>query len=81
MDSPKFVYTFRFMWRLKDNNQIFFKVVTDTENGLKQFEETLRNVPNIELAAKEYLSQIDLSRMTIIENIMGGDKQDEKTSG
>lgn len=74
------IYTFRYMWRLKDSNQINFKIITDTLEGLKQFEETLKNQEDIILAGKEYLHEIDVSRITQIITIKGGQSDETQSS-
>lgn len=73
------IFTFRYMWRVKDSQQINFKIVTDTFEGLKQFEEHLSKQEDIVLAGKEYLHEIDVSRITQIITIKGG-KPDETQS-
>lgn len=70
------IYTFRYMWRLKDSDQINFKIITDTLEGLNQFEDVLKKQEDILLAGKEYLHEIDVARITQIITIKGG-KPDE----
>lgn len=70
------IYTFRYMWRLKDSDQINFKIITDTLEGLNQFEDVLKKQEDILLAGKEYLHEIDVTRITQIITIKGG-KPDE----
>lgn len=54
------IYTYRYMWRTKGSTQINFKIVTDTADGLKIFEENLSKVPDLDLAGKEYLHEINV---------------------
>lgn len=63
------IYTYRFMWRLSGSDNICFKIVTDTSEGLKQFEDSLLKLENIELAGKEYLHEYDCSKLGLFESI------------
>lgn len=74
------IYTFRYMWRLKDSNQINFKIITDTLEGLEHFEDTLKKHEDIILAGKEYLHEIDVSRITQIIAIKGGELDETQSS-
>lgn len=67
------IYTYRFMWKIKDSSNICFKVITDTESGLEQFEKALLALDNLDKASKEYLSEMDCSKIGIYENIFGGE--------
>lgn len=64
-----FVFTYRYMWQIKGNKSINFKIVTDTEDGLKYFEDALKKVENVERISREYISQIDVSKMGLFESI------------
>lgn len=63
------IFTYRYMWRVEGSNQIQFKIVTDTANGLKQFEENLLKLPDLILAGKEYLHELDVSLISQVEQI------------
>lgn len=67
MKKNIFVYTFRYMWQVKDNKSVNFKIVTDTEEGLIIFEKNLLALPDLERASKEYISQIDIAKMGLFE--------------
>lgn len=69
MEKNIFVYTYRYMWQIKDNKSVNFKIVTDTEEGLGLFESNLSKIPGIAKVAKEYISQIDIAKMGLIENL------------
>lgn len=74
MNENVFVYTYRYMWQVKGNKSVNFKIVTDTEEGLTLFEKNLLALSDIERASKEYLSQIDITKMGLFESL----KNDEK---
>lgn len=81
MDKNVFVYTYRYMWQVKGNKSVNFKIVTDTEEGLTLFEKNLLSLPDIDRASKEYLSQIDISKMGLFESLKNYEKEiklDEK---
>lgn len=69
MEKEVFVYTYRYMWQVKGNKSVNFKIVTDTEEGLALFEKNLLALPGIERASKEYLSQIDITKMGLFETL------------
>ncbi len=76
MNEKIFVYTYRYMWQVKDNKSVNFKIVTDTEEGLSLFEKNLLALPDIERASKEYISQIDISKMGLFESLKNVEKGD-----
>lgn len=81
MEKNLFVYTYRYMWQLKGNKSVNFKIVTDTEEGLSLFENNLKALPDLERASKEYISQIDISKMGLFESLKNFEKEikvDEK---
>lgn len=63
------IFTFRFMWKLVGADTVNFKIVTDTEAGLKQFEEALLKIENLEGVGKEYLHEYDVSKLAVFQNI------------
>lgn len=63
------VYTYRYMWLVEGSKSVNFKIVTDTDEGLKLFEANLAKVPKIEKISREYICEIDVSKMGIYENI------------
>lgn len=81
MNEKIFVYTYRYMWQVKGNKSVNFKIVTDTEEGLTFFEKSLKALPDLERASKEYISQIDISKMGLFESLKNVEKEiklDEK---
>lgn len=63
------IYCFRYMWRVEGSDQIRFKIVTDTLDGLKLFDEQLLNLPGLILAGREYLHELDVSRLAQVEQL------------
>lgn len=63
------VFTYRYMWTVNGSKSVNFKIVTDTNEGLKLFESNLAKVPNIDKVSREYICEIDVSKMGIYENI------------
>lgn len=57
------IYCYRYMWKLKDSASLNFKVLTDTEEGLLEFEKNLLVIPNLELAGKEYLHEMECEKL------------------
>lgn len=66
------IFTYRYMWKIKDSDRICFKIITDTKSGLEQFEQALLQLPDIVSALKEYISEIDCDLVGIVDTILGG---------
>ena len=77
MKEKIFVFTYRYMWQLKGNKSVNFKIVTDTEDGLALFEKNLKDIPGIERAVKYYISQIDLTKMGLYETLIKNEKENK----
>ncbi|UPW41104.1 hypothetical protein [Sigmofec virus UA08Rod_5530] len=61
------ILTYRFFWKSKnDPEHIKFKIVSDTQAGLDLFEKVLCESEDVIHAGKEYLYEIDVSKMTVI---------------
>lgn len=74
-----FVYCYRYMWKLNDSDKICFKIVTDIEEGLSSFEQSLLSLDNVVNIAREYLHQYDISKIGVFEPILNnGGKSNEK---
>lgn len=54
------VYSYRFMWRLKGSDNINFKIITDTKAGIADFEDKIKQLPELHSAAKEYINEYDI---------------------
>lgn len=72
------VFTYRYMWKLKDSASVNFKIVSDVESGLIEFEKALLSLENVEKVAKEYLHEYDCTLIGKFETLLGGDKNEEK---
>lgn len=75
--SVPVVFTYRYMWQLKDSDKVNFKIVSDTSEGLKLFEDSLLKLDNLERAGKEYLHQYDCSLIGLFTTIFGGNKNEK----
>lgn len=71
------VYTYRYMWQLKNSKGVNFKIVTDTIEGLSLFEKNLLALSGIVRASKEYISEIDVSKMGLFENLLNKSEVEE----
>lgn len=67
------VYTYRYMWKIKGSSQVNFKIVSDIEDGLKEFENSLLSVENVEKVAREYLHEYDCSLIGKFDTLLGGE--------
>lgn len=71
------LYTYKYMWTLSGDERISFKVITDTEEGHKLFIDGVKSLPNLDKAAREYLSEIDVSKFSVCEEVYRADKAKE----
>lgn len=71
-----YIYTYRYMWRIVGSDSVYFKVVTDTPEGIDQFEAALKSTAGILSIAREYLHEIDCSRLGIFEKILEVDSDE-----
>lgn len=72
------IYSYRYMWRVSDNSEgICFKVVTDTLQGLEEFEKALLSLDNLTDCAKEYLHEYDCSKIGIVFSLKKTDKEEK----
>lgn len=71
------VYTYRYMWQVKGSDKVNFKILSDTADGLKLFEDSLLKLDNLERAGKEYLHQYDCSLIGLFTTIFGGNKNEK----
>lgn len=68
-DEQVFLYTYRYMWKVKDSKTILVRIITDTIEGLSAFEEALLKNESIYSCAKEYLFQCDVSRIGLLDSL------------
>lgn len=64
------LYSVRFLWRKKDSDSVFFKIITDVESGLKAFCDALLVEEGVVSAAYEYLNEINVSHLGEIKKII-----------
>lgn len=63
------ICSYRYLWQIEGNESICFKIVTDTEEGLKQFETSLFALEGLIRASKEYLHEYDCTKCGVFEKI------------
>lgn len=63
------IYCYRYMWLVEGSDSVNFKIVTDTVEGLQQFEQALLKVDGLKSAGKEYLHEYDCSAIGKFEKI------------
>lgn len=73
------VLTYRYMWKLKDGDQICFKIVSDTVEGLTSFEKSFLNEMSSSIYAfgREYLHEYDCSLVGRFDNLYKEDLSGE----
>lgn len=79
-DSVPVLYTYRYMWKLFDSKSIHFKIITDTLEGLKQFEESFLNVPRVESFGREYVCEFTCDKIGYFEEIFKKEKEGENNA-
>lgn len=57
MEKNVIIYTYRYMWRLKDSDSVCVKIVSDVLQGLSEFENQLLALDGLESACKEYVHE------------------------
>lgn len=70
------VFTYRYLWQLKDSSQVNFKIVSDVPEGLLNFEKQLLVLPGIVKCAKEYLHEYDCSLIGKFDSLLGGESNE-----
>lgn len=78
MEDRIMLFQVRVMFKFMDKDTINFKIVTDTESGIKSFVDNLKQVKDIERIAVEYLCEYDCSKLyhTVNINCLGGDNNE-----
>lgn len=76
------IFTYRYFWKFIDSSEFCVKIVSDTAEGVAEFETRLLSLPNLDRVGREYLHEFDVSKMTRLETIYdsqkGGFEKDEK---
>lgn len=67
------LFTYRYMWTdVEKPDKVCFKLITDTEEGLKLFEKNLVasfKVGQVVHIGREYVSEFDVSKLGVFENL------------
>lgn len=63
------VFSYRYIWKIKGSSNLNFKIVTDTLEGLLDFEKKLLSLEDIESAGKEYLHEYDCSKIGVFTSL------------
>lgn len=67
--------TRRYLWKIKDDDKINIKYVTDLLEGHNSFIESLCVLPNIEKATYEYISEYLISETLVVHDILKDSKE------
>lgn len=76
------VYTYRYIWKDKDN-KLFVRYVTDSMDGHKRFIENVTDDINVVSCMREYVSEVNLAYIGFTEKVkeeIKEDKDNEKTN-
>lgn len=60
------LYTYRYMWKLNGSDKIALKVITDTMEAHDGFKQKLIEADEVLSAACEYVSEIDIQFIGIV---------------
>lgn len=65
------VFTYRYMWKDLKSGNLCFKIVSDTESGLKSFEDKFLETMSdkVEAFGREYLHQYDCTLIGRFDNL------------
>uniref|UniRef100_A0AAU8B7W4 Uncharacterized protein n=1 Tax=Dulem virus 209 TaxID=3145686 RepID=A0AAU8B7W4_9VIRU len=69
------VYSYRYVMKMKstsdsENPLLRVQFLTAPEEGIAEFERHIRSSMDIESCSREYLCQIDLTKMSILKDVM-----------
>lgn len=65
----KTIFCIRYMWKIKGDNSIRFKIVTDLAEGLQAFEDSIMALQDLEAFSREYLSEYDCERLGVVDKL------------
>lgn len=71
------VYTFRYMWKDKEN-KLCVKFITDIEEAHIKFMEALKADENVVSALREYVSEVNFARLGFIDEVKKEEKGEEE---
>lgn len=70
MSDKIVLFQVRVLFSFKDSNdKINFKIITDTDEGISKFIDTLKGLENISKIAVEYLCEYDCSRIGEVKKV------------
>lgn len=69
------IYTYRYIWKQKKNDNLMVKYVSETQEGHAKFQETIKNDDNIVSCMREYINQVDFAYIGFTEPV----KEEEKS--
>lgn len=64
------LYTYEYIWKLDNSDNLCFKVITDTIQGHEAFVKMLKDIPGLVLASRTYLHEIDCFKYHLDEPIV-----------
>lgn len=72
MDGKVVLFQVRILFKIKDKDSIYYKIVTDTQSCIDEFINRLKSLEDIEKISCEYLCEYDCSRLGEIINVFNG---------
>lgn len=65
------LYSYRYMWSVKDNEKsLNFRIVTDTPQGLENFEKALKSDDTIVKIGREYICTFEVEKIGKFEDVI-----------
>ncbi|UPW41391.1 hypothetical protein [Dipodfec virus UA06Rod_17] len=73
------VVCYRYVWRIVGSDNLYFKIITGTQEDFSTFEESILHSPDVEIVslAREYLHEYDLTKMSVLESIYSSQAKDQ----
>ncbi|WGL31099.1 hypothetical protein [Dipodfec virus UOA04_Rod_718] len=68
MEEKIVLYCYRYVWKVKGQETLNFRIVTDTEDGLQQFaDQIIQEFGDLERLGREYVCEYDVSKLCLLE--------------
>lgn len=77
--SPARIYTYRYIWQKDDNSALSVSVISGSMEDHLKYRESLQHNEHIKSATAEYLSEIDVNYLLIVESVKKLDEKKEIT--
>lgn len=74
--SDKVLYSYRYMWRLKDSDVVNFKIVTDLPEGHDLFISKIKEISGLESFGREYLCSYSTSQLCFFEPLFSSESDE-----